>query len=538
MSFRWSTFLVVAIAAAAAGSIVVARSSAAATAVPSDIRAIFDKPLYKSSIWGLRVQEGTKVLLDLRPEHHFYIGSVRKVFSVGQLFDAVGAGRTYDTPVYRTGTIDGGGVLHGNLILVASGDLTMGGRTNPDGTIAVSDWDHNEADSLGNAVLTKPDPLAGYARLSRAVKAAGIRRVAGEIVIDDRLFQPWTFRNEFDVRPIFVNDDMVDISITPGGQPGSRANLTSRPKSAALLIDNRLVIGPPKSENTLAIDPFLPQCIGSKDCSSTVKGSLPSDFVPPLTGEPVLVRAVRIVQPSNYARTVFVEALTAAGVTVDAPAVEQNPLRLLPAKGSYRAGNRVAQLKGLPYGQDAKLVLKISYNIGADTSLVLFGLTRNADSMSGALRVERQNLATHFGIPSAQYHFVDGSGGGETWAINGAVTRMLDELAKRPQHQAFFDALPILGVDGSIGFVKDFQNDPTLSGATGRVHAKTGTYGVGTSSGMLLKGQALGGYITTKSGKHLTFQLVVNDVPLTGVEDIIKVFQDQGTIAAMLWRDF
>jgi hypothetical protein len=31
------------------------------------------------------------------------------------------------------------GVLQGDLILVASGDLTMGGRTNPDGTVAVSD---------------------------------------------------------------------------------------------------------------------------------------------------------------------------------------------------------------------------------------------------------------------------------------------------------------------------------------------------------------------------------------------------------------
>lgn len=538
MSFRWSTFVVIAIAAAAAGPTVIARSSVAPTAVPSDIRTIFDKPLYKKSIWGLRVQDGAKTLIDLRPEHHFYIGSVRKIFSVGQLLEAVGAGHTYDTPAYRTGAVDGGGVLRGNLIVVASGDLTMGGRTNPDGTIAVSDWDHNEADSIGNAVLTKPNPLAGYVRLARAVKAAGIRRVAGEIMIDDRLFQTWNFRKEFDVRPIFVNDDMVDIAITPGGQPGTRANVTSRPTSAAVKVVNGLVIGPPKSQNTLEIDPFLPQCIGSRSCTAAIKGSLPSDFVPPFTGQPVLVRAVRIVQPSNYARTVFIEALTAAGVTVDAPIVEQNPARLLPAKASYRAGNKVTQLQGLSYGQDAKLILKISYNIGADTSLVLFGLTRGVDSMSAALRIERQNLAQHYGIQATQYHFVDGSGGGDTWATNGAVTHMLDELAKRPDHQALFDALPILGVDGSLGFVKDFQKDATLAGAAGQVHAKTGTYVAGSASGMMLKGQALGGYITTKSGRHLTFELVVNDVPITDVAELTKVFQDQGTISSMLWRDY
>ena len=70
----------------------------------------------------------------------------------------------------------------------------MGGRTKPDGTIAVSDWDHNEANNLGNAVLTKPNALAGYASLAREVKAAGITRIAGNVIIDDRLFEPFLAR--------------------------------------------------------------------------------------------------------------------------------------------------------------------------------------------------------------------------------------------------------------------------------------------------------------------------------------------------------
>jgi len=535
-SLRNVGLLVFGIIVAGAGS-VLARSSGAAAVVPSDIRAIFNKADYKNATWGLRVQDGPKVLVDVNPARPFLIGSVRKIFSVGQLLNAVGAAHTYDTPVYRAGVLKGG-VLRGNLILVASGDLTMGGRTNPDGTIAVSNWDHNEADSLGNAVLTKPDPLAGYRRLARAVKAAGINRVSGEVVIDDRLFKPFYFRNEFNVKPIFVNDDMVDVSIVPGGKVGSRSNLTSRPNSAALAIKNQLLTGPPNSPATVAIDPFLPTCIGSPNCSSALKGKLPSNFVPPLTGQNVLVRAVRIVQPSNYARTVFIEDLRTAGVRVDAPLVEQNPSRLLPAKDSYRTDAKVAQLTGMRYGQDAKFILKISYNIGADTSLVLFGLTHKVDTMSGALQVERQNLAAHYGIASSQYHFIDGSGGGDSTATDIAVTLMLDELAKAPEHKAFFDALPILGVDGSLGFVKNYERDRTLSGATGNVRAKTGTYVGGSKSGMLLKGQALAGYITTKSGRHLTFEVVVNNVPISSIDDITKVFQDEGTIAAMLWRDY
>jgi len=529
------------LAIALSGSAVAAEGAAAPnrTAVPSDIQAIFQKPAYAKGVWGLRVLDGKNVLVDFNSQRHFYIGSVRKIFSVGQLLDAVGPAHRYDTPVYRSGTLDAKGVLHGNLIVVASGDLTMGGRTNPDGTIAVSDWDHNEADGLGNAILTKPNPLAGYAKLARAVSAAGIKRVSGNVVIDDRLFTPFFFRNQFYVRPIFVNDDVVDLSIVPGSSPGALVEMSPRPVSAALHVVNQLRVGAAGSKDTLKIEPELPPCIGTRGCTVAVSGSLPSDFKPPLTGQPTLVQTIRIVQPANYARTVFVEALGNAGVTVAAPAVQPNPTALLPPKDSYSPKNKVAELTGMRYGQDAKFVLKISYNIGADTSLMLLGVKNHATTMSSALAYERGDLRTHWGIAANQFHFVDGSGGGETTATNVAVTQMLDELAKRPAHQAFVDALPILGVDGSLGFVKNFESDASLAGAAGNVRAKTGTYvGASASGGMELKGQALGGYITTKSGRHLTFQLVVNNIPISSIADLTGVFQDQGAIAAMLWRDY
>ena len=114
---------------------------------------------------------------------------------------------------------------------------------------------------------------------------------------------------------------------------------------------------------------------------------------------------------------------------------------------------------------------------------------------------------------------------------------MLTEMTRRPAFQFFFDALPILGVDGSLVFVTDFQSDPTLAGATGRVRAKTGTFLQGSESGLILKGQAFGGYIATKSGRRLAYQLVVNNVNVTSLSDVIQVFQDEGRISAILWRD-
>jgi D-alanyl-D-alanine carboxypeptidase len=506
--------------------------------VPPAIAAIFDKPMYKSATWGLRVVDlkSGAALIDLRSNRDFFIGSVRKIFSVGELLNEIGPKRRYNTPVYRRGEIDRTGVLYGDLILVASGDLTMGGRTNADGTIAITDFDHNEADSLGNAELTRPNPLAGYAALAQRVAAFGIKKITGNVIIDDRLFKPFNFRGEFNLKPIFVNDDVVDLTINPAAA-GHLASVVWRPRSAALGVENRLITSGPGSRDTLKLSPEFPQCIGEPGCTAAITGQLPMEFVPPLTNKLPLIQTFRIVQPSNYARTVFIEALQAAGVSVGAAPVARNPVQMLPPRNSYRPNAKIAELTGLPYGDYARLILKVSYNIGADTSLLLFGLTHGVDNMNEALAVERKNLTTHYGIANAQFHFVDGSGGGETTATNSAVTKLLIDMSARPAFPTFFAALPILSVDGSLGFVTDFQSNPTLAGAKGQVRAKTGTFVAGAKSGLLVKGQAFGGYIDAKSGRRLVYELVVNNVPVTSLNDVLQVFQDQGTISAILWRD-
>ena len=513
-------------------------SPAAGGPLPSAIQAIFDKPIYENATWGLRVvsADGT-VLIDYNPRHNFFLGSVRKVFSVGELLNEIGADHTYDTPVYRTGNVDSAGVLHGNLVLVASGDLTMGGRTNPDGSIAVTDFDHNEADSLGNAELTAPDPTAGYAQLAQQIAAAGIKKVAGDVIVDDRLFQPWDFRGEFKVSPIFVNDDVVDLTINPS-KAGTPASITWRPTSAAFDVNNALVTSAAGSAFNLKLAPELAQCIGTSGCAAAVTGNLPVDFKPPFTNKFPLVQVFRIVNPTNYARTIFIEKLQTAGVSVDTPAVTQNAATLLPPRNSYAADTRVAELKGLPYADYAKFILKVSYNIGADTSLVLWGLTQKVDNMTDALAVEQKNLTRNYVVPPEQYHFVDGSGGGPSTATTVAVTQMLMALSKRTQtFPVLLDALPNMGIDGSLGFVNQFESDPTLAGAKGHVRAKPGTYAQGSEAGLMIKGQAFGGYIDAKSGKRLIYEVVVNNVPVKQLMDLLQIFQDQGTVSAILWRD-
>jgi len=538
--FLFALLILVAAAFGAAGGC--GGNNKGGTEIPAEIQAIFDKPFYNGATWGLRVidQDTDEVLIDLRPDHNFFIASVRKVFTLGELMNEVGPDHTTTTPIHIQGTIGEGGVLDGDLILVATGDLTMGGRTLPNGQIAISNFDHNEANSLGNAVLTTPNPIQGYISLAQQVAAAGITRITGDVVIDDRLFVPYPFREEgnFAIRPIFVNDDCVDVIINPT-TPGNPASVEWRPVSAALDVDSTLETSAAGTQFTVDIDPDFPACIGTPGCTGEVTGDLPVDFVPALTNAFPLIRTFRIVEPQNYARTVLIEQLEAAGVVVDADTVKDNPVGLLPPKDSYSDDTIVASLVSLTTAQHSKLIMKVSYNIGADTSLLLWGLTQGVDNMDDALAAERESLINEHGIPGSEFFFIDGSGGGDTTGQTRAVTKWLDIMTGQPGFPSYFDTFPILGIDGSLGFVTDFQSDPTLAGATGQVFAKTGTYaGAGESGGFLIKGQGFAGYIHAQSGRNLIYHVVVNNVPITDFNQVLDIFQDEGTISAILWRDF
>ena len=510
--------------------------------IPAEIRAIFNDALYDGGFWALRVVdlETGEVIYNQRSDENIFIGSVRKVFTIGELLEEYGQNFMFRTPLHRQGSITEEGVLEGDLIVVASGDLTMGGRRNPNNTMAVTNFDHNDANNLGNAILSSPDPLQGYNVVTPNILVSRVTRITGEIIIDDRLFEPYLFRDEFDVKPIFVNDDVVDVIVNPTS-PGDPANVDHRPKSAAFDVVSDLQTVAGSMVNNIELNPRTPdtpECFGMPSCMGSVSGEIAQDLVPPLTDAFPIIQIFRIADPSSYARTVLIEALIEEGVIIDAPVVAENPSQLLPPKNSYTPETILAEYESLPLSEYGRLVLKVSYNIGADTSLLLWGLTRGSDNMNDTLAIERDNLINNIGIPGDEFTFFDGSGGSDTVATNKAVIQMLEYISKQSFFPDYLQLLPILAVDGSLAFVTDFESDPTLAGAKGNVYAKTGTKIEGTPDGLLLDGQALGGYIDTKSGKRLMFHLAVNNVPLGfDITNVQQVFQDQGTITAIIWRD-
>src|SRR5439155_6572251 len=115
---------------------------------------------------------------EYNPVKLFTPASTTKLYSCAAALIALGPDYRFATPVYRRGEVKEGR-LRGDLILVASGDLTLGGRTNRDGHMAFKDHDHIYANGSSKAELTDTDPLAGLKELARQIKAAGIREITG-----------------------------------------------------------------------------------------------------------------------------------------------------------------------------------------------------------------------------------------------------------------------------------------------------------------------------------------------------------------------
>jgi D-alanyl-D-alanine carboxypeptidase/D-alanyl-D-alanine-endopeptidase (penicillin-binding protein 4) len=214
----------------------VAASDRLAPALPlspqtvDEIDSLMATPPFDQGVWGLEVRDLAtgKRLLAINRHRQFQAASTTKNFTTAATLDALGRNHRFRTPVTHTGRITRSGTLHGNLVLVASGDLTMGGREKPDGTVDYTGFDHTDSNEVpGPATLTPQNPLRGLNDLARQVKRSGIDRVRKDIVIDDRLWQQ-TLVNHEEISPIIINDNVIDITMTPTS-PGQRVAGGSRP---------------------------------------------------------------------------------------------------------------------------------------------------------------------------------------------------------------------------------------------------------------------------------------------------------------------
>lgn len=489
--------------------------------LPDGITAIMAHPRYAFARWGIHVADRAtgEPIYDLRGDERFLAASTTKLYPGAAALAAYGPDYRFETPIYRTGAVDADGTLTGNLILVASGDPTMGGRTTADDQIAYTPFDHIYANGFPTlATLTPENPLAGLDELAHQIAAAGIQRVAGDVVIDARLF-PAMPKDDYILTPIWINDNLIDLSLIPGAV-GEPAALDWRPQTAAFRVENDVRTVAAGDEVNLTVTSPSPGVI-------TVSGELPVDV-------PHALQTFQVPDPPAFARTLLIEALDRAGVAVEVTATGPNPDDKLPPAGSYAAGDRVALLTSPPFAENIRLIFKVSMNQHADMLIFLLALEHGETTFEAGL-AQIPPFLRDLGLDPEVVSLSDGRGNEYTDLFSPrTVSQLLQVMATRPDFSYYFDALPILGVDGS-----EIDTVAPTSPVRGKAFAKSGTTVAGDVMNQrgLVMVRALAGYLTAASGRELIFTIYVSDVPLTDDPlDVLNVIKEQGAMAEVIYE--
>jgi D-alanyl-D-alanine carboxypeptidase/D-alanyl-D-alanine-endopeptidase (penicillin-binding protein 4) len=508
------------VTAAALVTALAPRAAAQTESLADRIAKIAARPEFRHSLIGVKVVplDRDTVLFGLNPDQLFVPGSTTKLLTAGTAIETLGSDYRFHTRVYRTGPIGPGGVVRGDLVLVASGDPNLSHRIRGDSLLFV-DEDH----SYGNDPTTDlipGDPLAVLRELAAQVKAKGIRRITGSVRVDHSLFagDGRELGTGVMLSSISVNDNIVDLVVKPGNGPGAPATVTVSPETAYLRIVNRIVTGPGDSEPTADIGPDTTAADGRH--TVTLTGSYPA-------GKAGLLLTYKVAEPERLAAAGLIRALRDAGV-----AVGPNRLDRVSVSRSDRPEEMVvAEHVSPPFKEAVKVLLKVSQNLHASMMPYVLGALRGKNpTAQGGFDVEREFL-TKAGLDLAGAVQSDGAGGAALYTPSFMVS-YLKYMATRPTAADFRRGLPILGVDGTLAKIS--RGAP----AAGHVFAKTGTFVSGDllNRGLVVDGKGLAGYLTTRSGRELAFAIYLNRVKLGDPRQIQEVVgQAAGDIAAAIY---
>jgi PBP4 family serine-type D-alanyl-D-alanine carboxypeptidase len=468
------------------------------------IKAIMDRPEFAHSRFGIKFisADTGNVVYELNSQQLFVPGSTTKLLTEGTALELLGADYRFHTRIYRTGPIQKNGTLKGDLVLVASGDLNLSNRIRPDDTLAFEDEDHSYGgpDSAG----LPGDPLLVMNEFARQIAAKGIKRIKGRVLVDATLFPEGSRELGTGVveSPIVVNDNVVDVIVSPGPSENSKVQLKIAPQTAYITILNQATTGKAGSQTSLKYESEKLNPDGSR--SVTLTGSLALD------GKPTMA-SYAVPEPSQFAATVLVEALKAQGVqsTLPSPA-DQIDFKALAS--NYTPEKVVAEHASPPLQEEVKVTLKVSQNLHASSMPSILGalVAHKSNQVEQAGFDTENEFLTKAGLDLRGAAQSDGAGGDAYFTPDFMVHYLL-HMSKQKDYDIFYRALPVLGKDGTL--VKIQVN----SAAAGHVHAKTGTYGTydALNKRLMVTGKGLAGYMDTARGQHLILALYVNMVSVS-----------------------
>jgi PBP4 family serine-type D-alanyl-D-alanine carboxypeptidase len=392
---------------------------------------------------------------------------------------------------FRTLFLVDGEVVNGTLV----GNLIVRGFGDP--TVVSGDWAEVRVSRVGP--LYEPEHLLDG--VAEALAGLGIRRVSGDIVVDDYyLDHEWVhpswapgdlsyyYAAQVGALTINRNTVLVEVYASPTGSVRVRAVPDVGYVGVTFL---GRVVG---SSSEVRQRPTATRTLGTNEVTVT------GDFVANST----YYLTVTVHDPGMYFGAVLRGTLRRYGIEV---------------LGGVRRANTtgwsarvVYTMESRPLADIVKAMLKDSVNLYSELLMKVLGREVVGEgSWSGGARVILR-LVDELGIDRSEVEVADGSGLSRLNRLSAnAIARLLQVLYS---NRYLYDALPIAGVDGTL------RSRMQGTAAQGNLRAKTGTL-TGVS--------ALSGYVTTRDGVVLVFSMIFNgfsapsSVVKRSVEDRIGV---------------
>ena len=429
----------------------------------AEILSATQQPGVSRASWGIVVSSLDRHdrLVDLNAHTLFVPASVAKLVSVATAADAVGWDHRFETSLLTTGSVSQGR-LFGDLIVVGSGDPSIGGRGGGDLSTFVA-----------------------------AVKAAGFERIEGRIVgDDDALEEPrpqlsWAWDDlGYTTGSLFgalnLAENRTVVTVTPASTAGAPADVSIQARAEGRPIVNRVTTGPAGSPSLV----WPEQRPG--ETALTIAGSIPLGASPTPLG-------ISSGNPTLWFATVLRNRLIEEGIVVTGEAVDIDDLSPPPDRSD---ATMLFTYRSPTLAEIARPLLKESINLYGEAFMRLNTGKGVFPTNDAALDGLRKRL-TAWGLSDGSYQLVDGSGLSRRDAISPeAVMAVLQRMSSSFDAAPFLTALPIAGVDGSLA--------ARMKGtaAEGNLRAKTGT---------MSNIRSLAGYVTARNGEHLAFVILINN---------------------------
>lgn len=425
--------------------------------------------------WGIYVvdlESGGRVL-GLNQDRLFIPASIQKLITGYAAWREFGPEHRFRTGILTDGSLDGQGVLQGNLVVRGGGDPSWSYRFFGD------DFDK---------------PVQAF--VDELLRQVSLREVRGDLVADDTafLYEPFApalswedFQWAYGVRitALGFNDQVMALEITPGAK-GQPATFRTFPAFLAGALRGQVVSRP---------GAVLQDLISFKPFDADVyylDGAV-------ATGNPMLIK-MAVTDPAELAGRWIAEELRRRGVAISGTVRVEHRFHYLPSPPRTQPLQSLAQIEGQTLAQILEPMMKKSINPIAELMLRQIGAKQaNVNGPEREVGTDAvYKLWPDLMEPGVNIVMLDGSGlSRQNLLTPRLVTGLLEIIRKSPDFEPFRNLLSASGTDGTLKW--------RLGGkTTGLVFAKTGRLGLVIS---------MAGFVQTLNGRWLAFCIVTNNHP-------------------------